>query len=116
MAGTPHADVLTIQGAATGTPLQTLRSGATATLSNVAGTASNVTVLASNTSRRAVVIVNDSTAALRLKFGSAASATSFTYLLQPGDTLELTSTIYTGIITGLWDSATGSARVTELTA
>lgn len=89
----------------------------TATLANVAGSASSVTLLALNTARLGVIIVNDSTAILYVKFGTAASATSFTYLLAAGDSLELVNgNRYTGIITGIWASATGNARVTELTA
>lgn len=88
----------------------------TATLSNVAASASNVTILAANANRKRVVIVNDSTATLYLKFGATASATSFTYLLYGGDTYESPSNpIYTGQIDGMWASATGAARVTEMT-
>ena len=90
---------------------------ATATLANVAGSASSVTLLAANASRLGAVIMNDSSASLYVKFGSTASTTSFTYLVVAGGTVELpTNAVYTGIITGIWASATGSARVTELTA
>ena len=90
---------------------------ATATLANVAGSASSVTLLAENVSRLGAVIMNDSTVTLYVKFGSTASSTSFTYLVAAGGTLELpTNAIYVGIITGIWTSATGNARITELTA
>ena len=90
---------------------------ATATLANVAGATSSQTLLAANTLRLGAVIMNDSAATLYVKFGSTASTTSFTYLLTAAATLELpTNAVYTGIITGIWASATGSARVTELTA
>lgn len=90
---------------------------ATATLANVAGSASSVTLLAANVSRLGAVIMNDSTATLYVKYGATASSTSFTYLVAAGATLELpTNAIYTGIITGIWTSATGNARITELTA
>lgn len=89
----------------------------TATLANVAGSASSVTLIASNASRLGVVIFNDSSAILYVKFGSAASATSFTYKVNPYVTLELNQIRqYSGIITGIWASATGDARTTELTA
>lgn len=89
---------------------------ATSTLSNVAASASNVTILATNANRKRVVIVNDSTATLYLKFGATASATSYTYILYGGDTYESPSNpIYTGQIDGIWASATGAARVTEMT-
>jgi hypothetical protein len=86
----------------------------TATLSNVAGSASAVTVLASNTARKGAIIYNDSTAVLYLKMGSAASSTSFTVKMQPDDYYEAPFG-YTNILTGIWASATGSARVTEIT-
>lgn len=92
-------------------------SAATSTLSNVSASASSVTVLALNTARKSAIIYNDSTVGVYLKFGSAASATSFTYRLETKRTLIVDGIpAYTGIITGIWDSATGTARVTELTA
>jgi hypothetical protein len=86
----------------------------TATLSNVAAAASSVTVLAANASRRRVIIHNDSPSKLRLKFGATASLTSFTLALNAYETYESPSRAYKGIIDGIWDSATGSARVTEM--
>lgn len=83
------------------------------TLSNVASSASSVTLLSSNAARRGATIVNDSTAVLYAKFGATASATSYTYRLPAYSTLELPVPIYTGVIDGIWDSATGNARVTE---
>lgn len=86
--------------------------GATGTLTNVSGSASSVTLLASNASRRQAVIVNDSSAVLYIKFGTTASTTSYTYRLDPYDTLEVEN--YTGRIDGIWASAAGYARVTEV--
>lgn len=88
---------------------------ATPTLANVSGSASSVTLIASNTARKGATIYNDSTVNLYVKFGSAASTTSFTVLMLPGGYYEVPFS-YTGIITGIWDSATGAARTTELTA
>lgn len=87
----------------------------TAALTNVASSITAVTILAANALRVGTVIVNDSTSILYVKYGSAASATSFTYLVAGGATLELLrGVIYTGIITGIWVTANGFARVTEL--
>ena len=87
----------------------------TATVSRVSASATAVTLLAANTNRRRVIIYNDSTAVLRVKLGSAASATDYTYRLGAGDTYESpTDWVYTGIVTGIWDSATGAAQVTEI--
>lgn len=90
---------------------------ATATLSNVSTSTASANLLASNTSRRGVIIYNDAAATLYVKFGSTASSTSFTYLLLTGETLELQSAgaLYTGTIDGILASGTGTARVTELT-
>lgn len=93
---------------------------ATATLATVAGSASSGTLQASNGARKGLVIVNDSTAILYVKFGSAASSSSYTYFLAGSvsgvpATLELPAMVYTGIVTGIWASATGNARITELT-
>lgn len=84
----------------------------TATLSNVSGSATSVTVLASNTGRLGATVVNDSTAVLYLNFGGTASTTSYTYKMNPAAVVEVPFG-YTGILTGLWASATGAARVTE---
>ena len=90
---------------------------ATSTLSNVGDEIASTTLLASNTSRKGAIIFNDSSAILYVKYGSSASTTSFSYRVNPFQTLELISgVIYTGIITGIWASdAGGSARITELT-
>lgn len=87
----------------------------TANLTNVAASATSVTLLASNANRKRVIICNDSAAKLRVKFGATASTTSFTLLLGAYDTYESPITVvYTGVIDGIWESATGTARVTEM--
>lgn len=88
---------------------------ATATLSNVSGSASSVTLLSSNSARIGASIANDSTAALYVKFGTTASTTSYTIKLLQDDYYEVPYG-YTGRIDGIWASATGAARVTEITA
>lgn len=88
--------------------------GATGTLTNVSGSASSVTLLASNAARRKAIIVNDSSATLYIKFGTTASTTSYSVPpLGPYEAWE--ETVYTGRIDGIWSSATGTARVTEVT-
>lgn len=86
----------------------------TAATTNVTASASNQTLLAANANRKRVVIYNDSTATLYLKFGTTASTTSYTYKLSGGDTYESPALpVYTGQIDGIWASATGAARITE---
>lgn len=89
---------------------------ATATLANVAASASSVTLQALNAAREGWMMYNDSTASCYVKFGTTASATSFTVFLGPGAYYELPHPCYTGRIDGIWTAAAGNARVTELTA
>ena len=84
------------------------------TLSNVPASASSTSILASNSSRLGATVVNDSTATLYLKYGTTASTTSYSYQVPPGATWEMAFPPYTGAIDGIWSSATGNARVTEL--
>jgi hypothetical protein len=86
-----------------------------ATLSNVAGSASSVTLLASNIERRGATIHNDSSAVLYVKFGTTASTSSFTVKMAADAYYEVPFG-YTGRIDGIWASATGNARVTEITS
>lgn len=88
---------------------------ATGTQSNVAASASDVTVLASNANRLGATVFNDSTAILYLLLANAtSSATVHTHQVGAGGYYEVPFG-YTGVIKGIWASATGSARVTELT-
>lgn len=86
----------------------------TGTLSNVASSATSVTLLAANVARQGATIYNDSTQVLYAKFGATASATSFTVLMVAAAYYEVPFG-YTGIIDGIWASANGNARVTEIT-
>lgn len=92
---------------------------ATATLSNVAASATSVTILSANTSRIGATIVNDSSALLYIKFGTTASTTSYTVVLAGASSAPFSyyevPAGYTGRIDGIWASATGNARVTEIT-
>lgn len=91
-----------------------LTKSATSTLTNVASSATNVTLLASNASRNGAAVFNDSTKVLYVKLGATASATSFTVKMLAASYFEVPFH-YTGIIDGIWATANGSARVTELT-
>jgi len=81
---------------------------------NIASSITNVTLLSANTARLGATIFNDSTSNLGLKLGATASATSFTVKMQPDSYFEVPFGYY-GIIDGIWNSAVGSARITELT-
>lgn len=87
----------------------------TGTKANVSGSASSVTVLAANVARLGASIWNDSSASLYLDLtGGTASATSATVQVPAAGYYEVPFG-YTGLITGIWGSATGAARVTEWT-
>lgn len=116
IAGTASADVITIQGIASMTPIQvTISLSGTATQTSVAASASSVTVLASNAARKGAMFYNDGLAVAKVLFGATASSTAFSVLLAPNSGWEMDSVLYTGNIAGIWSSATGSMRVTEFT-
>lgn len=93
---------------------------ATGTVTSVAGSASSVTLLAANTARKGATITNDSSALLYVKLAaSAASTSAYTVVLAgaasaPFAYFEVPFG-YSGEIRGIWASATGNGRVTELT-
>lgn len=94
-----------------------MRYAAKGTTSNVASSASSVTVLAARTdaARIGSTVFNDSTAILYLLLDSAAaSATNYTVQVAAGGYYE-TPANYQGQLTGIWSAANGNARVTELT-
>ncbi|MCX3290046.1 hypothetical protein OR263_25600 [Streptomyces sp. NEAU-H22] len=84
-----------------------------ATLTNVSASASSVTLLNAAGHARGRTIHNDSSSALYVKFGTAASSTSFTVKLAGDAFYEFPQPCYSGVVTGVWASATGTARVTE---
>ena len=92
----------------------------TSTLTNVAGSATSVTLLAANNNRKTVLIVNDSTSGLYIAWSSNAASTSNYSIFLRGkieDNLASTSFSgedYSGQITGIWATANGFARITEV--
>ncbi len=86
--------------------------GASASLARVATSTTAATLLASNASRKEAVIVNESAAVLYVKFGTAASATDYTYQVAAG--LQVIEDKYTGLISGALASGSGTAQVTEV--
>jgi hypothetical protein len=103
---------LTATDVVTNTP-QTL---GTATLSNVSANAASVQLLASTAGRKQSMFYNDADKFALLKFGTTASATSFTVKILAGGYYELPMPVYTGRIDAIWDTGpTGAMRITELT-
>lgn len=82
----------------------------TSTRSNKAASTASQLLISSNTNRVGFIILNDSTATLTICYDAAASATSKTAIIPPGQ--HITDT-HTGEVYGIWDTATGDARITE---
>lgn len=87
----------------------------TSTLTNVSGSATTVSLLASNTAAKLRLAYNDSTATLYLKYGTTASTTSYTVQIPPNGYYEFPQPLYTGAVDGIWSAANGAVRLTEVT-
>lgn len=85
----------------------------TATLANVASSATNVTLFAANGRAVRRAVYNDSTAVLYIKFGATASTSSFTVAMATNTYYEFPLPIYNGQVDAIWASANGNARTTE---
>lgn len=85
-----------------------------AAVTSVSGSATSVALLAANVNRLGAIIYNDSTALLYVKLGTTASSSDFSKKLAQDEGWEIPYG-YTGIIHGIWGSATGAALLTEAT-
>ena len=94
-----------------------------ATVSSVSGSATVVDLFTaiglgatSGSDALARTIHNDSTATLYVKYGATATTSDFTVKIPADGYYEVPAPVYDGLITGIWSSATGSARLTQVTA
>jgi hypothetical protein len=87
---------------------------ANATLTNVASSATSVTLLPANSARKKVTIWNNSTAILYFSLSSTASSVTACSVKMIADAFYEVPSDYTGAITGIWASANGAARITEI--
>ena len=88
-----------------------------ATVQSLSASASVQTLLAANLARKGGFLMNDADKACYVKFGTAASTTSFTEKIAIGGKFNLAdgTRVYTGVLTVIWDAdPTGALRVTEL--
>jgi hypothetical protein len=101
----------------TGAIIATPAVSTSAALTNVAGSASSVTLLAANANRKMAAIFNSSTTSsstLYLAFAASASTSSYSVQIPAGGYYELPAPIYTGEISGIWSTtATAIAHITE---
>lgn len=83
----------------------------------VASSATTVTLLAANTSRKGASIYNASTAILYVQEGGAASIASGGYnvAIPASGYYELPTPVYKGVLNGIWASANGYAQMKENT-
>lgn len=85
----------------------------TNTITRVTSSATTVSLLAANTSRKGAIFYNESTAILYLKFGATASVTSYTVQIPANGTYELKAPITQAAIDGIWAAANGAVMITE---
>lgn len=88
---------------------------ANATLSTVALSTTSSTLLAANTDRRRWLVHNTSGKTIFIAFAATASTTAYSVSLGNGAQYESPLGDYTGIITAVTQSSSGSVRVTEIT-
>lgn len=92
---------------------------ATSATSNVSNSVTSVTVLSSNAAREMAIIYNDSIVDSYVKLGTTAATNSFTVKIPGSGYYQLPLTrngVYTGRIDAISTVASGSLRVTEITA
>jgi hypothetical protein len=90
--------------------------GATSVVTQVAASASSVTLLAANADRKEAEFYNDSSYVCYLKKGSSAATISYTAQVLPGGYYKINPGDYSGIVTGIWPVASGNMLVTEVEA
>lgn len=87
---------------------------ATTAGTQVASSATSVTLLSSNALRRGFLFYNGSTSVANVLFGTTASATSFSVYMAPNATYEMVGVnVYSGRIDAIWTTANGNMQVTE---
>lgn len=108
-----EAGSVTIAGSLTANP----SFPATNSVTSVAASATNVTLLSSSATRKGAYFFNDADKYCYLKLGTTATTASYTIKMAAGSFYEIPYPCYTGRIDGIWEAApTGSMRITELTA
>ena len=89
--------------------------GSSAALTSVNASITSASLLAANTNRKTFYVYNDSAATLYLAYGATASTTLYTTQVPPNTLYEMPSTMtWQGAVSGIWPTATGAARITEV--
>jgi len=85
----------------------------TANKTNVTASITSATVLAANPARKSALLVNESTSDCYVSYGGTASITSYSFLLAAGNQATIVGSEYAGALVAIWNTATGTMRVTE---
>lgn len=83
-------------------------------VTSVTASVGSLVLLRENRQRKGVTFFNHGSAALYLKLGVGATVNDFTVKLSSGSYFEMILPMYSGSITGTWDTANGSVKITEL--
>lgn len=106
-----NSSSLTVDGTVATTPVTV----STGTVTALASSLASAQLLAANSSRKGLFIVNTDVNAALIKFGTTASVTSFNIRLVQFAQYEMGQPVYTGRIDALWEGdGSGSLYVTEL--
>lgn len=88
------------------------RGNSTASPVNVSEAVSSTQLAAAATGRRGFTVFNDTANPLYLKYGTAASTTSFTVKIAAGISWNMPDPLYTGVVHGISSGTGGAWRVT----
>lgn len=96
-------------------PLVAIQSASAATVTALASAATSAQLLAANAARKGLILNNTDANAVLVKYGTTASATSFTVRIPLNGYWEMPKPIYTGRIDAIWEAdGAGSLYATEL--
>lgn len=96
-------------------PLTVLQSASSASITALASAATSAQLLAANAARKGLILNNTDANAVLVKYGTTASATSFTVRITQNGYWEMPYPIYTGRIDAIWEvDGSGSLYATEL--
>ena len=98
----------------TGNPIPTGVPVRTPTTVSIASTTASTTIVSSNANRKGILINNQSTSDLYLSFTSPATSSNSFLEMAAGSVLSLDQQmIVTNAVYGIWNSANGTAQVTQ---
>jgi hypothetical protein len=96
-------------------PLTVLASASSASITSLASAATSAQLLAANAARKGLILNNTDANTVLVKYGTTASATSFTVRIIQNAYWEMPSPIYTGRIDAIWEAdGSGSLYATEM--